>query len=86
MVPVSELKSDVRSEDVDMELAYRIAKRCVELAPELTGGQGIDKLDIVRHGVGLRPSRCGGARLEMEVLDYGIVVHNYGQKKFYRQI
>jgi D-amino-acid oxidase len=45
----------------------------------LTDGKGIEALDIVRHNVGLRPSRHGGPRLEIEHLEgMGLVVHNYG--------
>jgi D-amino-acid oxidase len=53
-------------------------KRCVELQPELTGGKGVEALDIVRHGVGLRPMRNGGPRVEKERIDGVHVVHNYG--------
>jgi D-amino-acid oxidase len=63
---------------VDLNLAQRIAARCIALAPELTGGKGVDNLDIVSHNVGFRPSREGGPRLEAEVMDVGLVVHNYG--------
>jgi D-amino-acid oxidase len=66
------------SGEVDYELAAEIAKKCVKLCPELTGGKGVEGLDISRHIVGLRPSREGGARLEVERCDYGLVVHNYG--------
>jgi D-amino-acid oxidase len=59
-------------------MAQRIAARCVEIAPELTGGKGPEALDIVRHCVGLRPGRKGGARLEAEYSDFGLIVHNYG--------
>ena len=62
----------------DPNLAIRIMKRCVELCPKLTGGRGIEHLDIIRHGVGLRPLREGGARVEKERIDGGWVVHNYG--------
>jgi len=48
---------------VDPNLAVRIMKRAVQLAPELTGGRGIEHLDIIRHGVGLRPVREGGTRI-----------------------
>ena len=65
----------------DLNLANRIMKRCVDYCPELTGGKGIEQLDVIRHGVGLRPFREGGARLEKEEIN-GIchicVVHNYG--------
>ena len=52
----------------------------MELAPELTGGKGVEALDIVRHNVGLRPSRIGGPRVEVEDLSgVGLVIHNYGK-------
>jgi D-amino-acid oxidase len=73
-----------RNGEVDPNLAHRIAVRCVELAPELTGGKGIEALDIVRHNVGLRPSRHGGPRLELENMAHiGLVVHNYGRTHFF---
>ncbi|KAK1755386.1 fad dependent oxidoreductase [Echria macrotheca] len=62
----------------DPNVAIRIMKRAVELHPDLTGGKGIEALDIIRHGVGLRPSRKGGVRIEKEVIDGNWVVHNYG--------
>ena len=62
----------------DPNLATRIMKRCVELAPKLTNGKGIEALSVVRHGVGLRPVREGGQRIEIEKLGDVTVVHNYG--------
>ena len=62
----------------DPNLALRIMKRAVERCPELTGGKGIEALDIVRHGVGLRPVREGGTRVEKEQIRGTWVVHNYG--------
>ncbi|EPE28508.1 Nucleotide-binding protein [Glarea lozoyensis ATCC 20868] len=62
----------------DPNTAMRIMKRAVELCPQLTGGKGIEALDVVRHGVGLRPLRTGGVRIEKERVDGGWVVHNYG--------
>ena len=53
-------------------------KRAVELYPELTGGRGIEHLDVIRHGVGLRPGREGGARIEKERIGDLLVVHSYG--------
>ena len=71
----------IRSAEVDPNLAHRIALKCLALAPELTDGKGIEGLDVVRHNVGLRPSRHGGPRLEAEqITDIGLVVHNYGIK------
>jgi D-amino-acid oxidase len=40
---------------VDSNLAIRIMKRAVDLCPNLTGGRGIEHLDVIRHGVGLIP-------------------------------
>lgn len=62
----------------DPNLAVRIMKRAVELCPSLTGGKGIEHLDIIRHGVGLRPVREGGTRVEKERIGATWVVHNYG--------
>lgn len=62
----------------DPGLAIRIMKRCVAICPELTGGKGIEHLDIIRHGVGLRPVREGGTRIEKEKINGVWTVHNYG--------
>ncbi|KAJ5678947.1 D-amino-acid oxidase [Penicillium macrosclerotiorum] len=50
----------------DPNLAIRIMKRAVKMCPSLTDGRGIEYLDIIRHGVGLRPIREGGTRIEKE--------------------
>lgn len=63
---------------VDLNLANRIMKSAVEVCPALTGGKGVEHLDIIRHGVGLRPLRLGGTRLEKEKINGVWVVHNYG--------
>ena len=63
---------------VDPNLANRIMKRAVELSPALTGGKGIEHLSIIRHGVGLRPLRVDGPRIEKEKIDGNWIVHNYG--------
>ena len=57
-------------------------KRAVDLCPALTGGNGIENLSIIRQGVGLRPLRNGGARLENEEIGGLWVVHNYGHGGF----
>ncbi|VBB84569.1 Putative D-amino-acid oxidase [Podospora comata] len=62
----------------DPNIAVRIMKRAVEAHPELTDGKGIEALSIIRHGVGLRPAREGGVRIEKEKIDGTWVVHNYG--------
>lgn len=67
----------------DPNLAIRIMKRGVTLRPELVpDGQGIEGLDIVRHGVGLRPLREGGPRIEADKVDGVSIVHNYGHGGF----
>ncbi|KAL1592032.1 D-amino acid oxidase [Paraconiothyrium brasiliense] len=63
---------------VDPNLAVRIMKRAVAACPTLTGGKGIEDLDIIRHGVGLRPVREGGTRVDKERIEGVWVVHNYG--------
>ncbi|KAI0206300.1 FAD dependent oxidoreductase [Astrocystis sublimbata] len=62
----------------DANQAMRIMRRAAELMPEITNGQGVKGFDIVRHGVGLRPHREGGVRIEKEKIDGVWVVHNYG--------
>ena len=62
----------------DPNLAIRIMKRAVEICPALTNGKGIEHLSIVRHGVGLRPLRIGGTRIEKEKIADTWVIHNYG--------
>jgi hypothetical protein len=62
----------------DPNLAVRIMKRCVDLCPDLTDGKGIEHLSIIRHGVGLRPLRAAGPRVERERIEGVDVVHQYG--------
>ena len=53
-------------------------RRAVDICPALTDGKGIEHLSIIRHGVGLRPVRIGGTRVETEKIDTMWVIHNYG--------
>jgi D-amino-acid oxidase len=48
--------------------------RCIEVVPELAGAE------MLQHHVGLRPSRPGGVRLEVDAEGpKGTeVIHNYG--------
>jgi D-amino-acid oxidase len=62
----------------DPNQAMRIMKRAVEICPQLTGGKGIEALSVIRHGVGLRPLRLSGVRIEKEKINATWVVHNYG--------
>ncbi|KAK4618309.1 D-amino-acid oxidase [Fulvia fulva] len=73
------LQKDNWESQVDPNLATRIMKRAIELCPQLVPeGRGIEALDVIRHGVGLRPMRTGGIRIEKEVIGGVPVVHNYG--------
>lgn len=57
--------------------------RAISLCPTLTRGkQGIEHLSIIRHGVGLRPFRKTGTRIETEKILGLPVVHNYGHGGF----
>lgn len=62
----------------DPDMALRIMARAVGMCPSLTGGKGIEHLSIIRHGVGLRPMRHGGTRLEGERIRGVRIVHLYG--------
>jgi D-amino-acid oxidase len=62
----------------DPNQAIRIMKRAVEHCPTLTEGKGIEALSVIRHGVGLRPLRTSGVRIEKEKIEDTWVVHNYG--------
>lgn len=67
----------------DPNLAIRIMKRALAVCPQLVSeGQGIEGLDIIRHGVGLRPLREGGPRIETDKVGGVSVVHNYGHGGF----
>ncbi|KAJ5226114.1 D-amino-acid oxidase [Penicillium chermesinum] len=67
----------------DPKTAERIMKRAVAIAPQLVGpGEEIEGLDVIRHGVGLRPWRKGGPRVQKDQIDGVKVVHNYGHGGF----
>jgi D-amino-acid oxidase len=63
----------------DPNLAQRIMQRSIDLCPSLAPKTGkVSELSIIRHGVGLRPMRKGGPRVEKERIGEQWVVHNYG--------
>lgn len=62
----------------DCDLGERIVARCIELEPDLVKGIGAEGVDIIGHGVGFRPARVGGTRVEAEMLGGLRIVHNYG--------
>ncbi|KAI9166361.1 D-amino-acid oxidase-like protein [Paramyrothecium foliicola] len=63
----------------DPNIAIRMMQRAVKAHPQLTRGRGIEGLSVIRHGVGLRPYRHGGVRIDAEQLDGSTwLIHNYG--------
>lgn len=63
----------------DPNLANRILQRAVDICPTLAPKTGkVTELSVIRHGVGLRPMREGGIRVEKERIGKEWVVHNYG--------
>jgi D-amino-acid oxidase len=52
----------------DLDEAQRILQDCYKLDPLLAGpnGKSWGDIKVVNHGVGLRPAREGGARVELE--------------------
>jgi D-amino-acid oxidase len=73
------LQHDNWESQPDPNLAQRIMQRSVELCPSLAPKTGkVSELSVIRHGVGLRPMRKGGPRVEKEKIGDSWVVHNYG--------
>jgi len=69
------------SPDIDEEITQLILQKCRTIAPELLNEDG--EFDVLSTDVGLRPSREGGPRVELEWLDIAggekkLVCHNYG--------
>ena len=65
----------------DPETERRIIRRCVAINPSLAKGKGVGAVRVIRSGVGLRPWREGGVRVEADTGIFGdgtLVVHNYG--------
>jgi D-amino-acid oxidase len=63
---------DVENDDVELKTGDEILKRCIALVPDLT------RATIHEHMAGVRPFRKTGIRVELELLDEGPVIHNYG--------
>lgn len=61
------------------ELAKDILTRCLAIDPSISSDGTLAGIRILRHNVGLRPSRKGGARLELEKrLEGPPIIHAYG--------
>lgn len=57
-------------------------KNVVDLCPSIVKpGQGIEGLKIIRHGVGLRPMRRDGPRIELDDKNK-TVIHCYGHGSY----
>jgi hypothetical protein len=56
----------------DLQVAERILKNAYTLCPELSGRKGWEEIEVVKHNVGLRPCREGGARIELETRTVGL--------------
>ena len=71
-----------------MDLAQRIMERAINICPQLVPeGAGVEALKVIRHQVGQRPHRKGGARIEREdIVDAAMgkstVVHSYGAASY----
>ncbi|CAK7205405.1 D-amino acid oxidase [Sporothrix eucalyptigena] len=73
----------------DPNTASRLLARIAATHPTLrAAGKTAADLDVIRHGVGLRPYREGGVRIESEQIDLlegdgkVWVVHNYGHSSW----
>ncbi|KAJ5204989.1 uncharacterized protein N7498_005868 [Penicillium cinerascens] len=66
----------------DFNLASQFMKTVVDLCPSIVKpGQGIEGLKIIRHGVGLRPMRRDGPRIELDDQNKTII-HCYGHGSY----
>ena len=71
-----------RSLHADESVTQTILRRCKALAPELLNDEG--EFEVLSVQVGLRPTRIGGARVEVEEYSdeeetvHKFVCHNYG--------
>lgn len=63
------------AQDTSLEESQDILSRTTNLLPKL-GNE--NDLQILRVAAGLRPARYGGPRVEKEIQDGVLVVHNYG--------
>lgn len=50
----------------DLDVAERILRNAYKLCPALSNGKGWEQIEVVKHNVGLRPCREGGARIELQ--------------------
>lgn len=55
-----------------------ILERTSSIYPKILNGGTIDDLQILRVVAGLRPGRKDGPRIEVEKIETGHIIHNYG--------
>ena len=67
---------DVWDTAINSEATRQLLATGRSLAPELLGEDG--EFGVLAVQVGLRPTREGGPRVELEVLDGKLVIHEYG--------
>lgn len=68
------LQKDNWTSDCTLDQSKDIIKRTTELMPEI-----LDKpLEIMATAAGLRPSRYGGTRIEVQHIEGKLLIHNYG--------
>lgn len=76
------LQKDDWTADTFADQTEDILQRTTALMPKILtknpAGSRIEDLEIIRVAAGLRPSRHGGARVEKEVTDGKVLIHNYG--------
>lgn len=74
---VDDWEAQPRAETTKMIKERGIAL-CPELLPIDKRGGGIECLDVIEENCGLRPTRKGGIRIELELLEKTPIVHLYG--------
>lgn len=66
----------------DLNLATRFIKTVLDFCPSIVKpGEGIEGLKIIRYGVGLRPMRPDGPRIQVDAKDKTII-HCYGHGSY----
>lgn len=61
---------------IDLQETQGIIDRCVESIPS------IRKAEVLQVWTGIRPMRKGGVRLEKELINDTVVIHNYGHGSY----
>lgn len=70
------VEPDIGNTEVDPKMIPQLLNAAKPFCPELLNKQG--EFTVIETGVGLRPGRKGGARVEMEHINDLTIVHAYG--------